>query len=182
LHRQQTVSLPEEAGVTPLHGCLLPVAKRCWVPIPKTHTNTLLAKEPLRPVLGTLHHPCNPQPHSPRQLLLFKHGVFLGLLWTGLRRPAKHLTMCVGQVDLSLALAVPLWPWQGTCAGQQSFPAIPSPTAGHPLSQLQTPHSGLRLRGHKLLATCSIWWYEGLTSVDLRTIPVQQSSVPRLPP
>lgn len=73
---------------------------------PKSTPAALLDKESLWPVPGTSQHPCKTQPCSPTQLLLCKHGVFHGLLWTGLCRPAKPLVMC-----MALALAVPLQPW-----------------------------------------------------------------------
>lgn len=66
--------------------------------------------------------------------------------------------------------------------GAKASPSFASSAAGFPLSQLQTPHPGLRLRRDKLLASCSIWWYEGSSSLALSTIPLQRSSVPPLPP
>lgn len=102
-------------------GSLLHVA----VCSPKRTPAAPLAEELLRPVPGTSHRPCQPQPRSPTRLFLFKRGVFLGLPQTGLCRPAKCLAMCVGHTYLVLALAVPLQPWQRACACCQSFPVIP---------------------------------------------------------
>lgn len=107
-----------------------------------------------------------------------------------------HFLGCSGQVYVDLPSISPCvwvtytWPWlllflsipiKVHVLGAKASLSFPNSTTGFPLSQLQTPHSGLRLRRDELRASCSIWQYEGLTSLALSTIPVQQSSVPPLP-
>lgn len=106
LHRQQAACLVKEAGVTPPRGICSWCQKCAGSQSSKSALAALLAKESLQPVPGTSYHPCKFQlcfPTWGAELLLFKHGISHELLWAGLCRTAKHLTVCV-----VLALAVPL--------------------------------------------------------------------------
>lgn len=109
---------------------------------PKSALAALLAEEPLQPVPGTSQHPCKSQPRSPTQLLLFKHGVFHGLLWTGLCRPTKHLAVCgPGSCCSSLALV------RCMCLVPKLLHHLPTPPQASPYPNCKLCAQGWGWRG-----------------------------------